>query len=89
MSEHLIRPTSNILSVGRLERLLYARQRYRLTQLPHRHRVVGTVVVAGDGVEVWQPVPVLITGANIQAQQAGLLMIPQRLLRRQTRGGKL
>lgn len=47
------------------------------------------VIIAGNRVEVRQSVPVLITRANIRAQQAGLLMIPQRLLRRQTRGSKL
>ena len=63
--------------------------RNRQTQLPDSHRVVGAVVVAGDGVEVRQSIPVLIAGTNIQAQQAGLLMITQRLLWRQTRGSKL
>ncbi len=41
---------------------------------------MGAVVVTGDGVEVRQTVPVLVAGANIQTQQAGLLMVAQRLL---------
>ena len=57
--------------------------RNRQTQLPDGHRVVGAVVVAGDGVEVRQPVPVLIAGADVQPQQAGLLMVTQRLGRGQ------
>ncbi len=36
---------------------------------------MGAVVVAGDGVEVGQAVPVLIAGAHVQAQQARLAVV--------------
>lgn len=62
--------------VSRMKGLITAAGlRNRQTQLPDGHRVVGAVVVAGDGVEVRQPVPVLIAGADVQPQQAGLLMV--------------
>ncbi len=38
---------------------------------------MGAVVVAGDGVEVGQTVPVLIAGADIEAQQARLAVVAQ------------
>lgn len=49
----------------------------RQTQLPHCHGVVGAVVVAGDGVEVGQAVPVLVAGAHIEAQQARFAVVAQ------------
>ena len=56
---------------------------YRFAQLPYRHGVMGTVVIAGDGVEVRQAVPILVAGADVQPQQAGFLVIPERTLRAQ------
>ncbi len=53
--------------------------RNRQPQLPDSHRVVGAVVISGDSVEVRQTIPVLVPGADIQPQQAGLLMVAQRL----------
>ncbi len=38
---------------------------------------MGAVVVAGDGVEVGQTVPVLVAGADIEAQQARLAVVAQ------------
>ncbi len=67
-------------SVSRMTVLITAAGlRNRQAKLPDGHGVVGAVVVAGDGVEVRQPVPVLIAGADVEAQQAGLLMVAQRL----------
>ncbi len=76
--------------VSRMKGLITAAGlRNRQAQLPDNHRVVGAVVVAGDGVEVRQPVPVLIAGADVQPQQAGLLMVTQRLGRGQPCGRQL
>lgn len=76
--------------VSRMKGLITAAGlRNRQAQLPDSHRVVGAVVVAGDGVEVRQPVPVLIAGADVQPQQAGLLMVTQRLGRGQPCGRQL
>ena len=55
--------------------------RNRQTELPDGHRVMGAVVIAGNGVEVRQTVPVLVACADIQTQQARLLMVTQRLSR--------
>lgn len=63
-------------------KLAHPRQRYRLAQLPNRHRIMRAVVISGNGVEVRQAVPVLVARTDIQTQQAGFLMIAQRLLRR-------
>lgn len=63
-------------------KLAHPRQRYRLPQLPNRHRIMRAVVISGNGVEVRQAVPVLVSRTDIQTQQAGFLMIAQRLLRR-------
>ncbi len=46
------------------------------------------VVISGNGVEVRQAVPALVARTDIQTQQAGFLMIAQRLLWRYS-GGKL
>src|SRR5471032_1085237 len=49
---------------------------YRLPQLPNGHRIVRAVVIAGNGVEIRQPVPVLEILTHIESQQAGFLIIP-------------
>ena len=57
--------------VSRMKGLITAAGlRNRQTQLPDGHRAVGAVVVAGDGVEVRQPVPVLIAGADVSRRLA-------------------
>lgn len=61
--------------------LLHPGLRNRQTELPDGHRVMGAVVIAGNGVEVRQTVPVLVACADIQTQQARLLMVTQRLSR--------
>ncbi len=62
--------------------------RNRQTQLPDSHRVVGAVVVAGDGVKFGSPYQ-YSAGADVQPQQAGLLMVTQRLGRGQPCGRQL
>ncbi len=75
-------PTFRQEEAALTERRAYARLRHGQPQLPDRHRIVRAVVVAGDGVEVRQAVPVLVAGTDIQTQQADLLIAIQRLLRR-------